>query len=178
MVALFHSASGQLSPRRSVQLQSSDRVEVHTMAAGDGVLDSTASELRQRGAGLKALKDSDVNKGGSGSGNSSEQATPTAATSKKSVYGRTPDGTGACYNHVPCIITVHAELRDLAAVFKIPQTHNVLAGLFDPRLPKSSLDLVTLATLGSQVLLWLYLPLDVSKYLFMALFAFWRLAYK
>ncbi|KAK9894347.1 hypothetical protein P389DRAFT_205768, partial [Cystobasidium minutum MCA 4210] len=62
-------------------------------------------------------------------------------------------------------------------VFKIPQTHNVLAGLFDPRLPKSSLDVVTLATLGSQVLLWLYLPLGVSKYLFMALFAFWRLAY-
>lgn len=54
----------------------------------------------------------------------------------------------------------------------------MLTGLFDPRLPKSSLDLVTLSLLGTQLLLWLWLPRHISKVFFMVSFAVWRLSYK
>jgi hypothetical protein len=64
------------------------------------------------------------------------------------------------------------------AVFAVPHTEDVLTGLFDPRLPKSSLDFVTLFLLGSQILLWLWLPRSTSRVLFMVSFAGWRLAYK
>jgi phosphatidylethanolamine N-methyltransferase len=65
----------------------------------------------------------------------------------------------------------------VAPVFRIPETHDVLSGLFDPRLPKSDIDLVTLALLGSQIALFVLLPLSVSRYVFLVLFAFYRLAY-
>jgi phosphatidylethanolamine N-methyltransferase len=53
----------------------------------------------------------------------------------------------------------------------------VLSGLFNPRLPKSHIDLVTLALLGSQIAAFAFLPLSVSRYFFLVLFAFYRLAY-
>ena len=62
-------------------------------------------------------------------------------------------------------------------VFRIPQTHNVLSGLFDPRLPKSTFDYLILGTLLSQLLLFATLPLAVSRLFFMLYFAFWRLSY-
>ena len=63
-------------------------------------------------------------------------------------------------------------------VFTIPHTEDVLTGLFSPWKPKSALDVVTLTLLGSQVILWLLLPLSTSRWFFMALFAVFRLAYK
>ena len=63
-------------------------------------------------------------------------------------------------------------------VFALPRTESVIAGLFDPRLPKSALDVVTLVLLASQIILWFSLPLETSRWLFICIFAFWRLAYK
>ena len=62
-------------------------------------------------------------------------------------------------------------------MFKIPQTHDMLSSLFDPRLPKSHIDILTLALLGIQVVLFAFLPLNVSRYFFLVYFAGWRLAY-
>ncbi|GJN93924.1 hypothetical protein Rhopal_006983-T1 [Rhodotorula paludigena] len=70
-------------------------------------------------------------------------------------YGKTPDGT----------------------LFKIPQTHNMLSSLFDPRLPKSNIDLLTLFLLGSQLVLFVVLSRPVARVFFGFYFAFWRLAY-
>lgn len=53
----------------------------------------------------------------------------------------------------------------------------MLSSLFDPRLPKSEIDSVTLATLAFQVILFMYLPRQTSTWFFTAYFAFWRLMY-
>ena len=53
----------------------------------------------------------------------------------------------------------------------------MLSSLLDPRTPKSHLDLITLALLGFQIILFLALPFAVSRYFFMLYFALWRLAY-
>ncbi|GAA97238.1 uncharacterized protein L969DRAFT_84335 [Mixia osmundae IAM 14324] len=77
------------------------------------------------------------------------------ATKQKPTLARTPDGT----------------------VFAVPQTHDVLSGLFDPRIPKSHVDLVILACFGAQLALFSCLPLRVSRILFLFVFFFWRLSY-
>ncbi|GAA5840346.1 hypothetical protein JCM11251_006701 [Rhodosporidiobolus azoricus] len=70
-------------------------------------------------------------------------------------YGKTPDGT----------------------LFKIPQTHNMISSLFDPRYPKSNVDILTLFLLGSQIVLFFTLSRSTARWVFGLYFAFWRLAY-
>ncbi|KAJ1303691.1 hypothetical protein OPQ81_008116 [Rhizoctonia solani] len=62
-------------------------------------------------------------------------------------------------------------------IFRIPTTQDVLTSLFHPLHPKSNLDLVNLALLGGQILLFAVLPRAFSRALFLVYFAFWRLAY-
>ncbi|CAE7101401.1 unnamed protein product, partial [Rhizoctonia solani] len=62
-------------------------------------------------------------------------------------------------------------------IFRIPTTQDVLTSLFHPLHPKSHLDLVNLALLGGQILLFAVLPRAFSQALFLVYFAFWRLAY-
>lgn len=62
-------------------------------------------------------------------------------------------------------------------VFKVPTTHDVLTALFHPSYPKSHFDLLNLALLGLQILLYLCLPRSVSKLFFFCYFIFWRAAY-
>ncbi|GAA6062939.1 hypothetical protein JCM10212_005952 [Sporobolomyces blumeae] len=76
-------------------------------------------------------------------------------TNQDGPFGKTPDGT----------------------VFTIPQTHDMLSSLFDPRFPKSNIDLLTLFLLGTQVFLFLYLSTPVARPFFLVSFAVWRLAY-
>lgn len=54
----------------------------------------------------------------------------------------------------------------------------MLSALFDPRLPKSQLDLITLSTLAFQVVMFTFvLNLSTSRWFFLGYFAFWRLTY-
>ncbi|KAI0339118.1 phosphatidylethanolamine N-methyltransferase [Trametopsis cervina] len=61
-------------------------------------------------------------------------------------------------------------------VFRVPTTHDVLT-LFDPRYPKSHIDLLNLGLLGFQIVLFLLVPRSFSRVFFMFYFAFWRAAY-
>ncbi|THU85514.1 phosphatidylethanolamine N-methyltransferase [Dendrothele bispora CBS 962.96] len=61
-------------------------------------------------------------------------------------------------------------------VFRVPTTHDVLT-LFHPGYPKSHIDILNLALLGFQIVVFLLLPRSVSKVLFFFYFAFWRAAY-
>ena len=61
-------------------------------------------------------------------------------------------------------------------MFRVPTTHDILT-LFDPRYPKSHIDLLNLGLLGLQVVLFLVLPLSASRIFFLFYFAFWRAAY-
>ena len=62
------------------------------------------------------------------------------------------------------------------SVFRVPTTHPVLT-LFDPRYPKSHIDLLNLGLLGLQLVLFFVLPRSVSQKFFFFYFAFWRAAY-
>ncbi|KAH7320508.1 phospholipid methyltransferase-domain-containing protein [Rhizoctonia solani] len=70
-----------------------------------------------------------------------------------------------------------AERLQVKVIFRIPKTQDVLTSLFHPLHPKSHLDLINLALLGGQILLFAILPRAFSRALFLAYFAFWRLAY-
>ncbi|GJJ14041.1 hypothetical protein Clacol_008298 [Clathrus columnatus] len=70
------------------------------------------------------------------------------------VWGKSPNGT----------------------VFRVPTTHDVLT-LFDPRYPKSHLDIVNLALLGLQLALFVWLSKRGAKLFFFFYFSFWRAAY-
>ncbi|KAJ3537122.1 hypothetical protein NM688_g6733 [Phlebia brevispora] len=61
-------------------------------------------------------------------------------------------------------------------VFRVPTTHDVLT-LFDPRYPKSHIDLLNLGLLGFQIVLYFVLPRFAAKVFFLIYFAFWRGAY-
>lgn len=63
-----------------------------------------------------------------------------------------------------------------SSVFRVPTTHDVLT-LFNPAYPKSHFDMLSLALLGSQILLYLIFPRHVSQVFFLLYFAFWRAAY-
>ncbi|CDZ96394.1 phosphatidylethanolamine n-methyltransferase [Phaffia rhodozyma] len=71
------------------------------------------------------------------------------------VYGRTWDGK----------------------VFVVPETHSFIHHLFSYGTRKSQLDLLTLALLGSQCILYLLIPRSVAQPLFLALFIIFRLMY-
>ncbi|KAL1757961.1 phospholipid methyltransferase-domain-containing protein [Schizophyllum commune] len=86
----------------------------------------------------------------------SDEPAPAAVTkSEDVVWGKTPGGE----------------------VFRVPTTHDVLTALFHPAYPKSHLDILNLALLGSQIVLFLCLPRHASQLFFLVYFAFWRTAY-
>lgn len=62
-------------------------------------------------------------------------------------------------------------------VFRVPTTHDVLTTLFHPGYRKSHLDLLNLALLGFQILLFLTLSRKACQIFFFFYFAFWRAAY-
>ncbi|KAF8588065.1 phosphatidylethanolamine N-methyltransferase [Ramaria rubella] len=78
-----------------------------------------------------------------------------ASCREEVVWGKTPSGT----------------------VFRVPTTHDVLTSLFHPLHPKSHLDLVNLALLGLQLVLFEILPNHIAKPFFFFYFVFWRAAY-
>ncbi|KAF7321133.1 Phosphatidylethanolamine N-methyltransferase [Mycena chlorophos] len=61
-------------------------------------------------------------------------------------------------------------------VFRVPTTHDVLT-LFNPTYPKSHFDLLNLALLGMQLVLFWVLPRSTARVFFVLYFAFWRGAY-
>lgn len=62
-------------------------------------------------------------------------------------------------------------------MFRVPTTHDVLTTLLHPGYRKSHLDLLNLALLGFQILLFLSLSRKASQIFFFFYFAFWRAAY-
>lgn len=74
---------------------------------------------------------------------------------KGKMFGRTPDGT----------------------VFTVPQTHDMVSQLLDPREPKNLADIVVIAILGLHILFLLILPSTLRVSMFAAVFLFWRGCY-
>ena len=62
-------------------------------------------------------------------------------------------------------------------VFIVPQTKDMLTSVFDPSARKSLFDILTLSVMALQIILFLFLPTSTSRWLFLGLFIFFRLAY-
>ncbi|KAG0366159.1 phospholipid methyltransferase-domain-containing protein [Gamsiella multidivaricata] len=75
--------------------------------------------------------------------------------SEETAYGKTPNGT----------------------IFRVPVTKDMVSELFDMSKKKSAFDIITLAVMGVQVLLFFALPLVVRRWLFLFLFLGWRAGY-
>ncbi|KDN42625.1 hypothetical protein K437DRAFT_257809 [Tilletiaria anomala UBC 951] len=69
--------------------------------------------------------------------------------------GRTPDGT----------------------VFPVPHTPDMLSSIFDPRQPKTPLDLLTVGLLTAQIVTYIFMSRPTAQRFFFLLFAFWRASY-
>ena len=89
------------------------------------------------------------------------------------VWGKTPGGEGKVIH--PTLSTLYSRFI-LASVFRVPTTHDVLT-LFHPSYPKSHIDLLNLALLGLQLVLFCLLPRSTAQKFFFIYFAFWRAAY-
>jgi len=62
-------------------------------------------------------------------------------------------------------------------IFAIPKTTSFLHSLLNPFSPKSNIDLLTLFTLTTQILLFLVMGKDKARWVFGMSFAVWRVAY-
>ncbi|RDL31956.1 Phosphatidylethanolamine N-methyltransferase [Venustampulla echinocandica] len=92
------------------------------------------------------------------SSTSSGQCTPRSegdVEKEKKTFGRTPDGT----------------------IFTVPQTHDMVSQLLDPRQPKNLSDVIVLAILGLHILALYFLPAGLKRPVFALIFLFWRGCY-
>ncbi|KAI1313856.1 phosphatidylethanolamine N-methyltransferase [Mortierella claussenii] len=78
-----------------------------------------------------------------------------AQEQEQTAFGKTPSGT----------------------IFRVPVTKDMLSEIFDTGKKKSAFDLLTLAVMGVQILLFFTLSTSVKRWLFLALFVFWRAGY-
>ncbi|KAF9353259.1 phosphatidylethanolamine N-methyltransferase [Mortierella sp. NVP85] len=78
-----------------------------------------------------------------------------AKESVETAYGKTPNGT----------------------IFRVPTTQDMVSELFDMSKKKSAFDVVTLAVMAFQILLYLVLPTNFKRWLFLFLFLGWRAGY-
>ncbi|CAO3574883.1 unnamed protein product [Mortierella alpina] len=75
--------------------------------------------------------------------------------SAETAFGKTPSGT----------------------IFRVPLTKDMITEIFDMSKKKSAFDMITLAVMGFQILLFFVLPTTVKRWLFLFLFLFWRAGY-
>ncbi|KAM3086309.1 phosphatidylethanolamine N-methyltransferase, variant 2 [Clarireedia jacksonii] len=92
------------------------------------------------------------------SSDSSAEDTPVSeneADKEKKTFGRTPNGT----------------------IFTVPQTHDMVSQLLDPRQPKNVSDAVVLAILALHIITLCALPSSLKRPVFAIIFLFWRGSY-
>ncbi|KAF9115384.1 phosphatidylethanolamine N-methyltransferase [Mortierella sp. AM989] len=78
-----------------------------------------------------------------------------AKEQEQAAFGKTPNGT----------------------IFRVPGTTDMLSEIFDMSKKKSAFDLITLAVMGVQILMFFILPKYITRWLFLVLFIFWRAGY-
>jgi len=68
-------------------------------------------------------------------------------------------------------------LTSIAAVFIVPQTHDMVSQLLSPSQPKNLSDIAVLAVLASLILTFYVLPKSARVPIFAIIFLFWRAGY-
>ncbi|KAG0348100.1 phosphatidylethanolamine N-methyltransferase [Podila humilis] len=76
---------------------------------------------------------------------------------------------------------LHQNVKELAfgktPIFNVPVTKDMVREIFDMSKKKSAFDVITLAVMATQVLLFLTLSTTVKRFLFFCDFIFWRVGY-
>ncbi|MEQ6329257.1 hypothetical protein VLF92_13170, partial [Pseudomonas chengduensis] len=72
------------------------------------------------------------------------------------VWGKTPSGQGTCFPLLSssALFSAHSRHFFNPTVFRVPTTHDVVTALLHPSHPKSHLDILNLALLGLQLVLF------------------------
>ena len=131
------------------------------MSSGTQVPNSEGPSFELRERKGAAIEGSNTNGIPNGVSHESEQKEQTVT------WGRTPDGTG----------TQFCEATNLIVVFPVPQTHDVFSSIFNPKKPKSFLDLLILAVLALQIAIFILLPPAIRRITSLVIFLLWRTAY-
>ncbi|ORX60539.1 hypothetical protein DM01DRAFT_1404787 [Hesseltinella vesiculosa] len=116
---------------------------------------TTDSKVRLRSSTKQEKRLSDVHVESDGSSYSDRDLDMKKDKAIRSSYGRTPDGK----------------------VFRVPVTHEMVQTLLDPTKKKGFFDFLTLGIMAIEILLFFVLDTRTKQFLFLFLFAFWRLAY-
>ncbi|KAG0246436.1 phosphatidylethanolamine N-methyltransferase [Mortierella sp. GBA43] len=82
-----------------------------------------------------------------------------AREQEEAAFGKTSNGTGK------------------SCIFSVPATKDMLSEVFDMSKKKSAFDVVTLAVMGFQILLFFILPTHIKRWFFLVIFMFWRAGY-
>jgi phosphatidylethanolamine N-methyltransferase len=80
-------------------------------------------------------------------------------------------GVNCCLRHVPKLTFMEC------VVFTVPQTHDMVSQLLDPRQPKNLSDLIVLGILALHILLLYILPQYMRRPTFAVIYLFWRACY-
>lgn len=99
---------------------------------------------------------------------------------EKKTFGRTPNGTSmsnVSINHFTSQSPFLGIQANRPTVFTVPQTHDMVSQLLDPRQPKNLSDLIVLVILALHVFALYHLPSSLKRPVFAVLFLFWRGCY-
>ena len=173
-------SSLRLFPSSPSLLHTQSRIQ-HPRMSTSADVSAGRDSVRQRAQG-PALSEGD-----SASGAQQPADAPNGQPRGMKTYGRTPGGTGTGFSRSRACIGVAApgrvEKTDRLAnhaefvVFVVPTTHDMVSQLLDPREPKNLSDVIVLAILALHIFAAYYLPWNLKRPVFAAIFLFWRASY-
>ncbi|KAG0361845.1 phospholipid methyltransferase-domain-containing protein [Gamsiella multidivaricata] len=130
-------------------------------ASTESSISGVSSSNKLHSAATDALDAHEIHKRDSTESSSSghsltdSQKQSLAKEQEETAFGKTPNGT----------------------IFRVPLTKDMLSEIFDMGKKKSAFDLITLAVMGVQILMFFTLPTYIKRWLFLVLFIFWRAGY-
>ncbi|KAE8447733.1 phosphatidylethanolamine N-methyltransferase [Mollisiaceae sp. DMI_Dod_QoI] len=111
--------------------------------------------MQSEGVRERNVANADSGSSGASSGRVTPQNEDIEAEKMKKTFGRTPDGT----------------------IFTVPQTHDMVSQLLDPRQPKNLSDAIVIAILCMHIAALYLLPSFLKRPVFAVIFLFWRGCY-
>ncbi|KAG0204692.1 phosphatidylethanolamine N-methyltransferase [Mortierella sp. GBA30] len=129
--------------------------EVNGISSANKLHASSATKSATTSDSVESRKNDATEEHSSGVALTDSQKQTLAKEQEEAAFGKTPNGT----------------------IFRVPVTKDMLSEIFDMSKKKSAFDLITLAVMGVQILMFFTLPTYIKRWLFLVLFLFWRAGY-